>query len=211
MSGIRRLSLVAIAAASSLMPVNAGQLRVRSMDWDPSISITSRLRDDDEMVVVGVTGDTVHVSGKAKDVALWGASSSDMVVVMTLESIHPLLVRNGTWIFTSLQGVVQQVLKSHGKVPVSPGTAIELQIKQGEMEIGKVLVQVGSRLPFTAGREYLFFLHSDAEVGALVPTLAPLLVDGDTLETLGGGTLQADGTLAGLTLRDVASIVKKGR
>jgi hypothetical protein len=204
---------VTMIAASSLLSARAGQLRVRAMDWDPSISISSRLLDDDEMVVLTVTGDRVGFdsTSKPKDVVLFATSKSDVVVVATLESAHPLLVRNGTWIDTSIQGVVQQVLKSRGKIPVSSGKPITLEIEQGEMQIGKVLVRAGSPLaPVKGDRQYLLFLRWDAQLGALFPVLAPVLLDGNTLETMSGRPLQAS-PLTGLTLRDVVSIVKTAR
>jgi hypothetical protein len=214
--GIKRSCLMTVIAAASLLPASASQSRVRALAWDPTISISSRLRDDDEVVVVNIVGgDEIAFDTKvtAKDKALWGASVSDVVVVATLEDSHPVLVRRGTWIHTSFQGVVQQVLKARDTVRVSPGKTIEGQIQQGEMQIGKVLVRAGPPLPaIKTGRQYLLFLKTDPELGALLQTMAPLIVDvdGNTLDAM-DGDLRDKGELAGLTLRDIVSIVKKAR
>ena len=211
---IQRVCVVVVAHSVILAQ---SEPRVRELPFDPSHPIASRLLPNDEVVTIrndGETGLSVVSNKKltVRQVIEDAAVGADLVVVLDVEITDGVLAQHDTWVNTRPIGLVSAVLRTSKTHRVSRGQRIELQLPDGELMIGKVLVKAGYTQfskQLTPHRSYLLFLV-DGD-GVLYPLHAPAMVQNGTLAyawSYKPRSFEPPHPLQGLSLREVTAIVR---
>jgi hypothetical protein len=214
-------ALVAVTATS---PIDHEQRHTRTIFWDPERTIASLLQPDDETVIIDshsladpwteILEEPVTTRQVIEDLAV----SSDVVVVMDVESLHGVLAHQDSWVETRLEGNVREVLRVSSNHHVTPGQPIAAHLSFGEISIGPVLVKHGSTElldKLVVPGRYLLFLWDDGE-GVLTWQHTPAAVKNGVLEYAWMSKKAHEfgpppHPLQGRTLGEVSTIVKRAR
>ncbi len=190
LAGVRRSDVITcgilllVALLSGHRVAGAPQKKVRTLEWDPTVSLESRLLPDDEVVELHYDTDLVVSPSReptnAKEVirlqmGAW-AKCAAVVFVTRVEGVS----HNGL-VITRFGGVARQVFRCRLPQGLSAGQSIEAEVWGGEMTIGHVLVRAfvdRVKPTFPLREEYLVLLRDPGpgESGGLYPVLGPLLI-----------------------------------
>lgn len=210
-----------LAAAGAVAPAAA----VRRLPEDPSRSIASRLKADDDVVIVARDLSDRLISSRSltkKDVIDDAAVVADYVVIVDVDVVRGVLTHNDSWIETRLSGKVREVIRVSPGHELSAGQRIEASVGPGELTIGHVLVMTTDdpedETHFTrllpARRSYLLFLAAGDSGEVPLAVHEPLLIEGDRLRypwpprTM---WFEPPSAMDGMPLAEVARMVRQAK
>ncbi len=190
LAGVRRSDVITcgilllVALLSGHRVAGAPQEKVRTLRWDPTVSLESRLLPDDEIVELhydpsdGVISYPEPTDAKEEISKQMVASAKCAAVVFVTRAVG---VSHNGLVITRFGGVARQVFRCRLPQGLSAGQSIDAEVWGGEMTIGPVLVRAfvnRVRPTFLLREEYLVFLRDPGpgESGGLYPTHGPLLI-----------------------------------
>jgi hypothetical protein len=182
LSGAASAAALAVVLLGSVL--FAGQSRgehVRTVPYSLE-PISDQLVASDQVVVVRREFDVAAYDQPptAEQVIRDATRRAEAIAVVDVVSANSILVENGTWIRTKLEGVVRQVVKSSDAVRLSKGKRAAVLIHGGTVRIKSVLVKTDVQPQVPTGHSYLLFMAVKGDEGAEA-SYPPLLVRNGTL------------------------------
>jgi len=200
------LLLVVAAAGAALCQT----LKVRRM-YRTASPIADRLTSTDEIVVITSERDVVvqDPPPNAAEVIEQSTRRSDIIAIVNVRSVEGILVQEGSWIDTVLQGTIVEVIKQPPGEQLSADAPMSMQVGGGQVIIGKVIVRTDWIDVFKANRQYLVFaIRRQAGAPAAPNTVVnPLLIEDGTLVSTSPDANERK--LHGLRLADVLRDIRR--
>jgi hypothetical protein len=149
----------------------------RVITFSPDESIESRLRTDDDPVLIPYEfeADEPPPNMTAQQTVENIVARSSATLIVNVTAVKAVWVRKGTWIDTVLSGRVLRVVKQTGSEKFGVGQSVDAHVSGGEIKVGRTVVRVSfeSSPTLPAPQEYLLFLNID---GVFALTYVPLLI-----------------------------------
>lgn len=208
--------LLVLLPWGAVAPLASQEPRVRQMPFLDGTPLVERLLPDDEVVVLFRELDFVIFDPPAtlKTAVRYAVESSDAVILFRASGVTPRIDEKGTSIRTAVTGTVERTFKSSAGLSVMSGDPLAIDLPNGEIQIGNVIVRTLPWDRFAPGQSYLLFLRRSQPENVVYPMRTPLQVADDTLVSTQDRPVPGDNVdpLAGVALnvvvREIQSVVK---
>ncbi len=206
---VESTAVVLLLVAAAVVALSQ-TLKVRRMYYTPS-PIADRLISTDEIVVITTDRDVAvpDPPPTAAQVIELATRQSDAITIVDVRTVEGVLVREGSWIDTVLQGTIAEVVKQPPGERLSGNAPISIEVGGGQVTIGKVIVRTDYIDVFKANRQYLVFTRRQQDGAPAGPDaiLNPLLIEDGTLVSTSPDANERK--LHGLRLADVMRDIRR--
>lgn len=152
------------------------------------VPLAQRLTNQDKVVVVlnnvFVVSDPIHFSGTPEENLRRLLMQSSASAMVRITATNARLVERGTWVRTTVIGILQEVFKDGGMPGMGPGTRFEAEYEGGRVSIGDTDVQAGMHPRFERDGSYILFFSKHPDEPKWYPS-GVLAVKGGILEDPG--------------------------